>query len=120
RGLTRAQLATVTPEEALHHPTWDMGPLNTLNSATMINKGLELIEAHLLFGVPYDKIDVVVHPQSVVHSMVTFVDGSTIAQASPPDMRLPIAYALGWPSGCRASPPRWTGRTRTPGRSSRS
>ena len=74
-----------------------MGPVVTINSATLVNKGLELIEAHLLFGVPYDRIDVVVHPQSIVHSMVTFVDGSTIAQASPPDMRLPIALALGWP-----------------------
>jgi 1-deoxy-D-xylulose-5-phosphate reductoisomerase len=74
-----------------------MGPVVSINSATLVNKGLEVIEAHLLFGVPYDRIDVVVHPQSVVHSMVTFVDGSTIAQASPPDMRLPIALALGWP-----------------------
>jgi 1-deoxy-D-xylulose-5-phosphate reductoisomerase len=74
-----------------------MGPVVTINSATMVNKGLEVIEAHLLFDVPYDRIDVVVHPQSVVHSMVTFTDGSTIAQASPPDMRLPIALALGWP-----------------------
>jgi 1-deoxy-D-xylulose-5-phosphate reductoisomerase len=79
------------------HPTWDMGPVITINSATLINKGLELIEAHLLFGIPYDRIDVVVHPQSVIHSMVTFTDGSTLAQASPPDMRLPIALALGWP-----------------------
>jgi 1-deoxy-D-xylulose-5-phosphate reductoisomerase len=75
-----------------------MGPMNTLNSASMVNKGLELIETHLLFGIPYDRIDVVVHPQSIVHSMVTFTDGSTIAQASPPDMRLPIALALGWPA----------------------
>ncbi|HVL84768.1 MAG TPA: 1-deoxy-D-xylulose-5-phosphate reductoisomerase [Pseudonocardia sp.] len=97
RGRARAQLAGVTVEQALAHPTWDMGPVVTINSATLVNKGLELIEAHLLFGVPYDRIDVVVHPQSVVHSMVTFVDGSTLAQASPPDMRLPIALALGWP-----------------------
>lgn len=75
-----------------------MGPMNTLNSASLVNKGLELIETHLLFGVPYEHIDVVVHPQSIVHSMVTFTDGSTIAQASPPDMRLPIALALGWPA----------------------
>jgi 1-deoxy-D-xylulose-5-phosphate reductoisomerase len=75
-----------------------MGPMNTLNSASLVNKGLELIETHLLFGIPYDRIDVVVHPQSIVHSMVTFFDGSTIAQASPPDMRLPIALALGWPA----------------------
>ncbi|MDP9183455.1 MAG: 1-deoxy-D-xylulose-5-phosphate reductoisomerase, partial [Actinomycetota bacterium] len=89
--------AGVTPAEALAHPTWDMGPVVTVNSASMMNKGLELIEAHLLFDVPYDRIEVVVHPQSVVHSMVEFVDGSTLAQASPPDMRLPIALGLGWP-----------------------
>jgi 1-deoxy-D-xylulose-5-phosphate reductoisomerase len=97
RGRPRAELSAVTPAEALAHPTWDMGLLVTTNSATLVNKGLEVIEAHLLFDVPYDRIDVVVHPQSVIHSMVEFVDGSTIAQASPPDMRLPIALALGWP-----------------------
>ena len=97
RGFTTAQLEQVTPEQAGAHPTWSMGPMNTLNSASLVNKGLELIETHLLFGVAYDRIDVVVHPQSIVHSMVTFIDGSTIAQASPPDMRLPIALALGWP-----------------------
>lgn len=97
RGWTAAQLEDVTPEQAGAHPTWSMGPMNTLNSASLVNKGLELIETHLLFGIPYDRIDVVVHPQSIVHSMVTFVDGSTIAQASPPDMRLPISLALGWP-----------------------
>ena len=97
RGWTAAQLEAVTPEQAGRHPTWAMGPMNTLNSATLVNKGLELIETHLLFGVPYDSIDITVHPQSVVHSMVTFADGSTLAQASPPDMRLPIALALGWP-----------------------
>jgi 1-deoxy-D-xylulose-5-phosphate reductoisomerase len=97
RGKRRDELTAVTPEEALAHPTWDMGPVITVNSATLVNKGLELIEAHLLFGLPYDAIDVVVHPQSLVHSMVEFVDGSTIAQVSPPDMRLPIALALGWP-----------------------
>jgi len=97
RGWSAAQLADVTPEQAGAHPTWSMGPMNTLNSATMVNKGLELIEAHLLFDVPYDRIDVTVHPQSIVHSMVTFTDGCTLAQASPPDMRLPIALALGWP-----------------------
>lgn len=97
RGRTRAELADVTVAEALAHPTWDMGPVITINSATLINKGLEVIEAHLLFDVPYDRIDVVVHPQSFVHSMVTFHDGSTLAQASPPDMALPIAMALGWP-----------------------
>jgi len=97
RGWSAAQLADVTPEQAGAHPTWSMGPMNTLNSATMVNKGLELIEAHLLFDVPYDRIDVTVHTQSIVHSMVTFTDGCTLAQASPPDMRLPIALALGWP-----------------------
>ncbi|MBJ8343274.1 1-deoxy-D-xylulose-5-phosphate reductoisomerase [Antrihabitans sp. YC2-6] len=98
RGFTAQQLESVTPTQALGHPTWSMGPMNTLNSATLVNKGLELIETHLLFGIPYDRIDVTVHPQSIVHSMVTFTDGSTLAQASPPDMKLPIALALGWPS----------------------
>jgi 1-deoxy-D-xylulose-5-phosphate reductoisomerase len=93
----RTDLSGITPEQAAAHPTWDMGPVITINSATLINKGLELIEAHLLFDIPYDQIEVVVHPQSIVHSMVEFVDGSTLAQASPPDMRLPIALALGWP-----------------------
>ncbi len=97
RGWTAAQLQDVTPEQAGVHPTWSMGPMNTLNSASLVNKGLELIETHLLFGLPYDRIEVVVHPQSIVHSMVTFVDGSTLAQASPPDMKLPISLALGWP-----------------------
>jgi 1-deoxy-D-xylulose-5-phosphate reductoisomerase len=97
RGRTRAELADVTPEQALAHPTWSMGPVVTINSATLVNKGLELIEAHLLFDVPVADIQVVVHPQSVVHSMVEFADGSTIAQASPPDMRLPIALGLSWP-----------------------
>ena len=98
RGRTRADLATVTPGEALAHPTWNMGLVVTTNSATLVNKGLEVIEAHLLFGVPYDRIDVTVHPQSIVHSMVEFTDGSTIAQASPPDMRLPISLGLDWPN----------------------
>ena len=97
RGRARAELADVTPGQALAHPTWDMGPVVTINSATLVNKGLEVIEAHLLFDLPFDRIDVVVHPQSVVHSMVEFVDGSTLAQASPPDMRLPIALGLAWP-----------------------
>ncbi|WP_390889767.1 1-deoxy-D-xylulose-5-phosphate reductoisomerase [Rhodococcus rhodochrous] len=97
RGWTADRLESVTPEQAGAHPTWSMGPMNTLNSATLVNKGLELIETHLLFGVDYDRIDVTVHPQSIVHSMVTFVDGSTLAQASPPSMKLPIALALGWP-----------------------
>ncbi|HYZ68265.1 MAG TPA: 1-deoxy-D-xylulose-5-phosphate reductoisomerase [Mycobacterium sp.] len=98
RGWTAKRLEHVTPEQAGAHPTWSMGPMNTLNSASLVNKGLELIETHLLFGIPYDRIEVVVHPQSIVHSMVTFTDGSTLAQASPPDMKLPIALALGWPS----------------------
>ena len=107
RSMSRGQLAEVTPEQALNHPTWSMGPVVTINSATMMNKGLEVIEAHLLFDIDLANIDVVVHPQSVVHSMVEFIDGSTIAQASPPDMRLPIALGLVWPdritglaSGC--------------------
>jgi 1-deoxy-D-xylulose-5-phosphate reductoisomerase len=110
RGRTRSELATVTPAEALAHPTWDMGPLVTTNSATLVNKGLEVIEAHLLFDVPFDRIDVVVHPQSIVHSMVEFVDGSTIAQASPPDMRLPIALGLAWPERVADAAPglNWT------------
>jgi 1-deoxy-D-xylulose-5-phosphate reductoisomerase len=98
RGWAAADLEHVTPEQAGAHPTWSMGPMNTLNSASLVNKGLELIETHLLFGIDYDRIDVVVHPQSIVHSMVTFFDGSTLAQASPPDMKLPIALALGWPA----------------------
>ena len=97
RGRDRASLADVTPAEALAHPTWDMGLVVTTNSSTLVNKGLEVIEAHLLFDVPFDRIEVTVHPQSIVHSMVEFVDGSTIAQASPPDMRLPISLALDWP-----------------------
>jgi 1-deoxy-D-xylulose-5-phosphate reductoisomerase len=97
RGWTAEQLEHVTPEQAGAHPTWSMGPMNTLNSASLVNKGLELIETHLLFGIGYERIEVVVHPQSIVHSMVTFTDGSTIAQASPPNMKLPIALALGWP-----------------------
>jgi 1-deoxy-D-xylulose-5-phosphate reductoisomerase len=96
--MKREQLANVTPEQALDHPTWSMGPVVTINSATMMNKGLEVIEAHLLFDIEIENIDVVVHPQSVVHSMVEFIDGSTIAQASPPDMRLPIALGLVWPN----------------------
>ncbi|MBO3142283.1 1-deoxy-D-xylulose-5-phosphate reductoisomerase [Dermatophilus congolensis] len=97
RGRRRADLVNVTPEEALAHPTWNMGPVVTTNSATLVNKGLEVIEAHLLFDIPFSSIEVTVHPQSVVHSMVEFVDGSTIAQASPPDMRLPIALGMAWP-----------------------
>jgi 1-deoxy-D-xylulose-5-phosphate reductoisomerase len=98
RGFTLDQMQKVSIDQALAHPTWKMGPLVTINSATMVNKGLELIEAHLLFDIPLNQIEVVIHPESVVHSMVEFVDGSTIAQASPPDMRIPIAWGLGSPS----------------------
>jgi 1-deoxy-D-xylulose-5-phosphate reductoisomerase len=97
RGRSADDLAGVTVAEALAHPTWSMGPKITVDSSTLMNKGLEVIEAHELFGVPYDAIEVMVHPQSVVHSMVEFTDGSTIAQLSMPDMRLPIGYALGYP-----------------------
>ncbi len=97
RGRSRDELAHVTVEEALQHPTWSMGPVITINSATLVNKGLEVIEAHLLFDIPFDRIEVVVHPTSVVHSMVEFVDGSTILQASPPTMMIPIALGLAWP-----------------------
>ncbi|GAB7004333.1 1-deoxy-D-xylulose-5-phosphate reductoisomerase [Nocardioides sp. AN3] len=97
RGRSRAELEHVSVEEALHHPTWDMGPVITINSATLVNKGLEVIEAHLLFGIAFDRIEVVVHPTSVVHSMVEFVDGSTLVQASPPTMLIPIALGLAWP-----------------------
>lgn len=97
RGFSKEQLSAVTPAQALKHPTWNMGKVVTTNSATMVNKGLEIIEAHLLFGIPFDQIAVTVHPQSVVHSMVEFVDGSIIAQCSPPDMKLPIALGLTWP-----------------------
>lgn len=98
RGRTRESLQNVTVQDALSHPTWKMGPKITIDSSTLMNKGLEVIEAHELYGTPYDNIDVVVHPQSVVHSMVEFTDGSTIAQLSMPDMRLPIGYALGYPA----------------------
>lgn len=105
RGRRRAELEDVTPEQALNHPTWSMGPVVTTNSATLVNKGLEVIEAHLLFGIPFERIDVVIHPQSIVHSMVEFTDGSTLAQCSPPDMRLPIALGLGWPDRVPAAAP---------------
>ncbi|MDP9397130.1 MAG: 1-deoxy-D-xylulose-5-phosphate reductoisomerase [Actinomycetota bacterium] len=110
RGCRRAELADVTPEQALAHPTWSMGPVITVGSATMVNKALEVIEAHLLFGLPYDRIEVVVHPQSQVHSMVEFVDGATLAQAGPPDMRLPIALGLAWPDRVPGAAPAldWT------------
>jgi 1-deoxy-D-xylulose-5-phosphate reductoisomerase len=97
RGWPAERLTSVTPEQALAHPTWSMGPLVTINSATLVNKGLEVIEAYLLFGFGLDRIDVVVHPQSIVHSMVEFADGATIIMASPPDMRIPIALGLAWP-----------------------
>ena len=107
---TPEQMAHATPAQALAHPTWNMGPVITINSATLVNKGLEVIEAHLLFGIALDDIEVVIHRQSVIHSMVEFTDGSTIAQASPPDMRIPIAHALAWPERVAgaASPVDWT------------
>ncbi len=103
RGRTAADLADVGVDQALTHPTWKMGPKITIDSSTLMNKGLEVIEAHELFGTPYDQIEVVVHPQSVVHSMVEFTDGSTIAQLSMPDMRLPIGYALAYPARIRTA-----------------
>ena len=110
RGRVRGELVNVTPQEAMAHPTWNMGRVITINSATLVNKGLELIEAALLYRVTLDDIVVTVHPQSVVHSMVEFSDGSTIAQASPPDMRLPIGLALTWPDRlpAAAAPCDWT------------
>src|SRR5579859_3137116 len=109
-GWTRGQMADATPAQALAHPTWNMGPVITINSATLVNKGLEVIEAHLLFQVALDDIVVVIHRQSVIHSMVEFADGSTVAQASPPDMRIPIAHALAWPERVpeAARPVDWT------------
>ena len=97
RGKGAEELKRVTVEEALKHPTWSMGPKITVDSSTLMNKGLEVIEAHELFGISYDQVDVVVHPQSIVHSMVEFTDAAVIAQLSMPDMRLPIAYAIGFP-----------------------
>ena len=97
RGRAREELTDVTPEQALAHPRWSMGPVVSTNSATLVNKGLEVIEAHLLFDVPFDAIEVMVHPQAIIHSMVEFTDGSTIAQTGLPDMRLPIALGLAWP-----------------------
>ena len=99
----RTDLSNISVDEALAHPTWSMGPVVTINSATLMNKGLEIIEAHYLFDIPYSQIEAVIHPQSVVHSMVEFVDGSTIAQASPPNMKGPIAYALGYPQRIAAA-----------------
>jgi 1-deoxy-D-xylulose-5-phosphate reductoisomerase len=110
RGFTRDELAHVTPAEALKHPTWNMGKVVTTNSATLVNKGLEVIEASLLFGIGFDRIDVTVHPQSIVHSMVEFNDGSVIAQASNTDMKLPIALGMAWPDRVRDTtlPLDWT------------
>ena len=113
RGRTRAELADVSVGDALAHPTWDMGAVITVNSATLANKGLEVIEAHLLFGIPYERITVVVHPQSVVHGMVEFRDGATVAKLSPPDMRLPIQLALGWPDRLGHAPTRMDWGTAT-------
>lgn len=101
----RSDLGDITVAQALNHPTWNMGPVVTVNSATLVNKGLEIIEAHFLFGIPYAAIEAVIHPQSIVHSMVEFVDGSLIAQASPPDMTLPISLALNWPDRVAAAVP---------------
>jgi 1-deoxy-D-xylulose-5-phosphate reductoisomerase len=97
RTKSRDEMAAVTPEQAVAHPNWSMGAKISVDSATMMNKGLELIEAHHLFGLPSERIDVLIHPQSVVHSMVEYVDGSVLAQLGSPDMRIPIAYALSWP-----------------------
>ena len=110
RGKTRSELESVSPQDALKHPTWNMGRVVTTNSATLVNKGLELIEAHLLFDIPFERIEVTVHPQSVVHSMVEFIDGSVIAQCSPPDMRLPIALGMSWPERLAgiSTPVDWT------------
>ena len=102
RNFSIEQLAQVTPANALNHPTWDMGPKVTVDSATLMNKALEIIEARWLFDLSADQITVVIHPQSIVHSMVEYRDGSVIAQLSPPDMRLPIQYALTWPERARA------------------
>ena len=106
----RADLSGITVEEALNHPTWSMGPVVTINSATLVNKGLEIIEAHYLFDIPYSQIDAVIHPQSVVHSMVLYVDGSTLAQASPPNMKGPISFAINYPDRVKAAatPIDWT------------
>ncbi|HEX6256217.1 MAG TPA: 1-deoxy-D-xylulose-5-phosphate reductoisomerase [Euzebyales bacterium] len=110
RGRGADELADVTVDEALAHPTWSMGPVITINSATLANKGLEVIETHLLFGIDYDRIGVVVHPQSIVHGMVEYVDGTVMAALSPPDMRLPIQLALAWPERLDTAPVRmdWT------------
>jgi 1-deoxy-D-xylulose-5-phosphate reductoisomerase len=110
RGRTRAELESVTPQDALAHPNFSMGPVITTNSATLVNKGLEVIEAHLLFDVPFERIEVVVHPQQMIHSMVEFIDGSTMAQAGPPSMLIPIALGMSWPDRVPdvAPPVDWT------------
>ncbi|MEY4498243.1 MAG: hypothetical protein RJA40_348 [Actinomycetota bacterium] len=106
----RSDLSGITVEQALNHPTWSMGPVVTINSATLLNKGLEIIEAHYLFDMPYSQIEAVIHPQSVIHSMVQYVDGSTIAQASPPNMKGPISFAINYPDRVKAAtlPIDWT------------
>ena len=106
----RTDLSAITVAEALNHPTWSMGPVVTINSATLVNKGLEIIEAHYLFAIPYSQIEAVIHPQSVVHSMVEYVDGSTIAQGSPPNMKGPISFAINYPDRVKAAtaPIDWT------------
>ena len=106
----RTDLSAITVAEALNHPTWSMGPVVTINSATLVNKGLEIIEAHYLFAIPYSQIEAVIHPQSVVHSMVEYVDGSTISQASPPNMKGPISFAINYPDRVKAAtaPIDWT------------
>ena len=109
-GASKERLARATPAEALRHPTWDMGPRITVDSATLMNKALEVVEARWLFDVPADRIEVVVHPQSLVHSLVEFVDGSVVAQMGPPDMRTPVRYALGWPERLPAASPRFNVR----------
>ena len=107
RGRGTDELAEAGVEEALSHPTWRMGPRITIDSATLVNKGLEVIEAHFLFGLPFDRVDVVIHPQSIVHSMVEFVDGSIKAHLGPADMRIPIRYALTYPDRAEADVPRF-------------
>lgn len=120
RGRTRDELAAVTVEDALAHPTWAMGPVITINSATLVNKGLEVIEAHLLYDIPFDRIEVVVHPQSYVHSMVEYTDGSTLAHATPPTWAGPSPWASAGPNASPTPPPPSTGARPRPGSSSRS
>ncbi len=119
RGRSRTDLIDVTPDLALKHPTWQMGPKITIDSATLMNKALEVIEARWLFDLEPEQVEVVIHPESVVHSMVEFVDGSVVAQLSPPDMRLPIQYALTYPERTPAQPRGSTSAGRWPCISSR-